>query len=145
MTAVAAVAAAAVGAVALPAAAADHPAPRPHHNTVYISDVQARSGWEHSNWALNKEWVDITNRSRRDVNLDGWTLSDRDGHTYTFHHYRLAGRSSVRVHTGYGRDSRTDLFQDRHRSVWDSADTATLRNDHGWLVDDASWGRRFYR
>ncbi|MGW4562096.1 lamin tail domain-containing protein [Streptomyces sp. NPDC004561] len=144
MTAVAAVAAAAVGAVALPAAAADHPSHHwGHHDNVYISGVRASSERdEHSNRALVREWVDITNSSRRTVNLDGWTLSDRDGHTYTFHHYRLFGRSTVRVHTGFGYDTRTDLFQDRRHSVWDYNDTATLRNDDGRFVDDASWGRR---
>ncbi|MEV6834619.1 lamin tail domain-containing protein [Streptomyces sp. NPDC051133] len=172
MTAVAAVAAAAVGAVALPAVAADHhPAPRSHHyDSVRISEVQTRSDWDrsdrdrsdrdrsdrdrsdrghwgrdHSDRALDREWVALTNNSREAVNLDGWTLSDRDGHTYTFHHYRLAGRSSVRVHTGFGRDTRTDLFQDRRKSVWDRVDTASLRNDHGRLVDTASWGRRSHR
>jgi hypothetical protein len=58
-----------------------------------------------------------------------------------FHHYRLKGRSTVRIHTGEGRDSRTDLFQDRRNYVWDNrSDTATLRNDHGRFIDDASWG-----
>ena len=143
LTAVAAVAAAAVGAVALPASAADHHPGRPHRVDVYISDVQyhAPGRDHHSNRSLNREWVDITNNSRRAVNLDGWTLADRDGHTYTFRHYRLDGRSTVRVHTGEGRDSRSDLFQDRHRSVWDRSDTATLRNDRGRFVDDESWGR----
>ncbi|MFI1769880.1 lamin tail domain-containing protein [Streptomyces sp. NPDC020800] len=143
MTAVAAVAAAAVGAVALPAAAADHHPARPHRPVVYISAVQADSPGrdDRSNRSLNREWVDITNGSRRAVNLDGWSLSDEDGHTYTFRHYRLDGRSTVRVHTGIGRDSRTDVFQDRRNYVWDNDhDTATLYNDHGRFVDDASWG-----
>ncbi|WP_250403433.1 lamin tail domain-containing protein [Streptomyces cellostaticus] len=144
MTAVAAVAAAAVGAVALPASATDHHHGRQHYNSsVHISSVRystaARN--DRSNRALNREWVDVTNNSRRAVNLSGWTLADRDGHTYTFHHYRLAGRATVRVHTGHGRDSRSDVFQDRNRSVWDRSDTATLRNDRGRFVDDASWGR----
>ena len=139
MTAVAAVAAAAMAATALPAAAAGHPTARPHHDIVRISGVHADSG--RGVRALNQEWVAITNDSRRPVNLSGWKLSDRDGHTYTFHHYRLGGHATVRVHTGYGHDSRSDVFQDRNRSVWDRSDTATLRNDHGRFVDDASWGR----
>ena len=143
MTAVAAVAAAAVGAVTLPAAAADHSSPRAHHGTVYISGVQARSGHDdHSNRLLNKEWVAVSNSSRQAVNLDGWTLSDKSGHTYAFHHYRLGARSTVRVHTGVGRNTGKDLYQDRRSSVWDGADTATLRNDHRRVVDTASWGRR---
>ncbi|MGW0771931.1 lamin tail domain-containing protein [Streptomyces sp. NPDC002676] len=70
--------------------------------------------------------------TRWTVNLDDWTLADEDGHTYSFHHVYLGGRSTVRVHTGTGRDTRTDLYQDRRNYVWDNhADTATLRNDHG--------------
>lgn len=47
----------------------------------------------------------------------------------------------MRVHTGYGRDTRTDLYQDRRNHVWDHyGDTATLRNDHGRYIDAVSWG-----
>ncbi|MER7841034.1 lamin tail domain-containing protein [Streptomyces sp. NPDC096040] len=138
-----AVAAALVGALALPAAASTpHPA-TPPRDAVVISavqhDLQGRGVF--SGRALNREWVDVTNTSRRDVNLSGWTLSDADGHSYTFRHYRLAGRATVRVHTGQGRDTMTDLYQDRRQSVWGhDSDTATLRNDHGRYVDSASWG-----
>ncbi|MFD4509526.1 lamin tail domain-containing protein [Streptomyces sp. NPDC058457] len=139
----AAVAAALVGVTALPAAAtAAHPA-LSHREAVVISavqhDVQGRAVF--SGRALNREWVDVTNTSRRDVNLSGWTLSDADGHSYTFRHYRLAGEATVRVHTGEGRDTLTDLYQDRRSSVWNhDADTATLRTEHGRYVDSASWG-----
>ncbi|MEV6764419.1 lamin tail domain-containing protein [Streptomyces sp. NPDC051105] len=130
--------------MALPAAAAatTHSA-NPPRDAVVISavqhDLQGRAVF--SGRALNREWVDVTNTARREVNLSGWTLSDADGHSYTFLHYRLAGRATVRVHTGQGRDTSTDLYQDRRQSVWDhGADTATLRNDHGRYVDSASWG-----
>jgi hypothetical protein len=127
---------------ALPASAADH-FPRPHRQGVVISNVhldnQARG--HRSRHSLNKEWVAITNRSRHAVNLSGWTLSDRQGHTYTFRHYRLGGHDTVRVHTGYGHDSRKDLYQDRRTPVWDRhGDTATLRNDHHRFVDSLRWG-----
>ncbi|MFG2691700.1 lamin tail domain-containing protein [Streptomyces sp. NPDC048405] len=90
---------------------------------------------------LNKEWVEITNNTRRAVNLDGWTPRDEDGHTHTFRHYRLDGRATVCVHTGQGHDTRTDVYQDRRNYVWDnSSDTATLRNDHRRFVDSESWG-----
>ncbi|WP_225827128.1 lamin tail domain-containing protein [Streptomyces naphthomycinicus] len=144
LTAAAAVAAAVVGAVALPASAADHHS-RPHHPAVVISDVQYDSPGrdDRSNRSLNAEWVDITNNTRRAVNLDDWTLEDEDGHTYTFDHYRLAGRATVRVHTGHGRDTRTDVYQDRRAYVWNNdSDTATLRNDRDRFIDQASWGHR---
>ncbi|WP_327348977.1 lamin tail domain-containing protein [Streptomyces europaeiscabiei] len=131
-----------VSVVALPASAAGHA--RPHQPRVEISAVQYDSPGrdDRSNRSLNKEWVELTNTTRRTVNLDGWTLQDASGRTYTFDHYRLAGRATVRIHTGEGRDTRTDLFQDRRHYVWDNrSDTATLRNDRGRFVDDESWGR----
>ncbi|MFF8596793.1 lamin tail domain-containing protein [Streptomyces sp. NPDC015220] len=142
LTAAAAAAGALIGMAALPASAADH-TPRSHRESVVISSVHVDGqGRDHrSSRSLNREWVEITNNSRRDVNLNGWMLSDRHGHTYTFHHYRLGGRATVRVHTGYGRDTRTDLYQDRRASVWDKhSDTATLRDDDHRTVDTISWG-----
>lgn len=130
-----------VGAAALPASAADH---RPQRQKVEISAVQYDSPGrdDRSRHSLNKEWVELTNTTRRDVNLDGWTLKNKDGVTYTFDHYRLEGRATVRIHTGKGRDTENDLYMDRRDYVWDNhTDTATLRNDHGRFVDDESWGR----
>ncbi|MEV5546565.1 lamin tail domain-containing protein [Streptomyces sp. NPDC052309] len=96
---------------------------------------------DYSNRSPNREWAEITNNTRRSVNLDGWTLTDEDGRTCTFDHYRLDGRPTVRVHTGHGRDSRHDLYQDRRHYVWDNrSDTATLRNHRDRSVDDHSWG-----
>ncbi|PZH20179.1 hypothetical protein C1I97_01750 [Streptomyces sp. NTH33] len=128
-----------VGTVVLPASAADH-APR-HRENVVISNVHLDSGRDHrSHRALNQEWVAITNNSHHSVNMSGWTLSDQHGHRYTFRHYRLDGRSTVRVHTGVGRDTRRDLYQDRRNQVWDRRDTATLRNERGRVVDTLKWG-----
>lgn len=93
-----------------------------------------------SNRALNREWVEITDNNRA-VCLEGWTLQDEDGRTCTFDDYRLRGRAAVRIHTGRGCDTRTDLFQDRRHYVWDNhSDTATLHNDRGRFVDSESWG-----
>lgn len=142
ISAAALAAAAIVGAVALPASAADHA--RPERAKVEISAVQYDSPGrdDRSRHSLNKEWVELKNTTRRTVNLDGWTLRNKDGQTYTFHHYRLDGRATVRIHTGQGHDTASDLFQDRRDYVWDDrSDTATLRNDHGRFVDDESWGR----
>ncbi|MDX3529614.1 lamin tail domain-containing protein [Streptomyces sp. ID05-39B] len=135
-------AAAVLGAVTLPASAADRTPDRPR---VEISAVRydAPGRDRRTNASLNKEWVELTNTTRHAVNLDGWTLSDRDGETYTFAHYRLRARATVRIHTGEGRDTRTDLFQDRRHHVWDNrSDTATLRNDRDRVIDKASWGER---
>ncbi|MBX7551955.1 lamin tail domain-containing protein [Streptomyces sp. tea 10] len=136
-----------VGVAALPAMADGQHLGR-QHSVVYISGVRhdGQSRADRSNTTLNKQWVAVTNSSRRAVNLDRWTLSDRNGHTYTFHHVRLAGRATVRVHTGVGRDTKADLYQDRRIRVWDNnADSATLRDDRGRVLDAVSWGGRSHR
>ncbi|MET9536972.1 lamin tail domain-containing protein [Streptomyces sp. NPDC006553] len=135
-----------VSIVALPASA--HDGDRHRTPKVEISAVQADSPGRDNRTvrSLNAEWVEITNNTRHAINLDGWTLKDEDGHRYTFNDYRLAGRSTVRIHTGEGRDTRTDLFQDRRTYVWDNrSDTATLRDDRGRTVDTESWGHRHHR
>ncbi|MFF8948508.1 hypothetical protein ACF09I_07005 [Streptomyces sp. NPDC014940] len=50
-------------------------------------------------------------------NLICWTPWDEDGHTSTSRHIRLDCRATVRVNIGVGRDTRTDLFQDRRAYV----------------------------
>ncbi|MEV5158477.1 lamin tail domain-containing protein [Streptomyces sp. NPDC053728] len=117
----------------------DRPAQR---SAVVLGKVQYDSpGRDNgSNRSLNAEWVTVTNTSRHAVNLRGWTLSDESRRTYRFD-LRLPARSSVRVHTGVGRDTRHDVYQDRRNYVWDNRDTATLRDNRGNKVDSKSWGR----
>jgi hypothetical protein len=43
--------------------------------------------------SLNREWVELTNSTRRAGNLVGWTLTDDDGPTCTFDDYRLEDRA----------------------------------------------------
>ncbi|KMO93505.1 lamin tail domain-containing protein [Streptomyces roseus] len=135
-----------VGAAALPAAAQDHG----HHQQrprVEISRIQADSPGrdDHSNRSLNAEWVEITNTTRDAINLRGWTLRDSDGNRYRFDNVRINGRATLRIHTGSGHNTRTDLFQNSRDYIWDNrADTATLRDDRGRTVDTESWGRRHH-
>ncbi|WP_327136289.1 lamin tail domain-containing protein (plasmid) [Streptomyces sp. NBC_01343] len=134
-----------VGAAALPAAAQDNGRHHQQRPRVEISRVQADSPGrdDRSNRSLNAEWVEITNTTRDAINLRGWTLRDADGQRYRFDNVRIGGRATIRIHTGNGRDTRTDLFQDRRDYVWDNrADTATLRDDRNRVVDTESWGRR---
>ncbi|MFD5817009.1 lamin tail domain-containing protein [Streptomyces sp. NPDC127038] len=145
MVAAALAAGALVGSASVSASAAE---PRFERSHVAISRVQADApGFDdRSARSLNAEWVELTNSGRRGVNLDGWTLSDREGNRYTFNHYRLAPRSTVRVHTGFGRDTNRDLYQDRRNEVWNNhADVATLRTERGRFVDSVSWGSRHDR
>ncbi|MEJ8646303.1 lamin tail domain-containing protein [Streptomyces sp. MS1.HAVA.3] len=134
-----------IGAAALPAAADDHRRDhRSPHSSIVIGGVQSDGPGrnDRSNRALNGEWVEVKNTGRHSVNLRGFTLTDRDGNRYRFNDFRLDGRSSVKVHTGQGRDSRRDVYQDRRQQVWDERDSATLRDNRGKVIDTESWNRR---
>lgn len=142
LTAVALVTGSVVAAAALPASAVQDRGP--DRRQVVISDVQynAPGPDTRSNRSLNGEWVDITNRSRHSVDLRGWSLRNSKGDKYTFRHLRLNGRSTVRVHTGFGRDTRRDVYQERSRHIWDNhSDRAVLSDRRGSVVDTESWGR----
>src|SRR5687768_12856491 len=62
-----------------------------------------------SNYSLNGEWIRITNYRSTGRVLTNWTISDRTGYTYTFPDFTLKPGASVRVRTGSGNDSATDL------------------------------------
>ncbi|MFE5807717.1 hypothetical protein [Streptomyces sp. NPDC056491] len=65
----------------------------------------------------------------------------RVGNRYRFDNVRIGSRATIRIHTGNGRDTRTDLFQDRRDYVWDNRfDTAIVRDDRGRTVDTETWG-----
>ena len=93
-----------------------------------------------SNYSLNAEWVRITNHRSTDRVLTGWTIKDKAGFVYTFPTFTLKAGASVRVHTGSGTDSKTDLYWDRTWYVWNNTgDTAYLRTT-SVTHDSCSWG-----
>jgi hypothetical protein len=132
---------------AVPASAATHPRPHYRHAQVMIGKVQYDSpGWDtRSNRSLNAEWVQVRNTGRWAVDLQGWTLTSQFGHRYRFHHLWLRGHDSVVVHTGYGHDTRHDVYQDRPTHLWNNhRDAATLRDQRGHRVDTVTWNNRHH-
>lgn len=148
LAATALAAGAVLGAAALPAVAADHSPQHAQRSQVVLGAIQYDSPGRdtRSNASLNAEWVTVVNTGRSAVNLSGWTLSDDAHHSYRFTHLRLAGHAAVRVHTGTGRDTTANVYQDRRAYVWNNDhDTATLRNSSGRIADSKSWGHRSHR
>lgn len=93
-----------------------------------------------TNWSLNAEWVVITNKGTTSRNMTGWTLRDASGHVFRFPTFTLARGASVKVHTGRGTNTRTDLFWKQTAYVWNnSGDKAILKTSGGTTVDTCSW------
>lgn len=84
---------------------------------------------------LNAEWVEIANQGSTNQSLDGWTLTDQQNHTYAFKGFTLDAASSVKVHTGAGSDSMTDLYWGRNSPIWNNdGDMAVLKDAAGNVV-----------
>jgi hypothetical protein len=86
----------------------------------------------HGPSGLNNEWVRLTNKTAKTINLYGWTIKDAYGNTYTFKNsHSLGSAKNVYVHTGSGTNGSPD-YQHRYWGktayIWNNAgDTATLR------------------
>lgn len=84
----------------------------------------------------NDEWVELVNNGAA-VDLTGWTLHDEGpNYTYTFSGLTLAPGDGIKVHTGSGADTATDLYWGRNQHVWNNTGTeiAYLVNPSGTLV-----------
>lgn len=94
-----------------------------------------------SNRSLNAEWVSIRNYSARAKTLTGWTLRDGQGHVFRFPRFTLKPGRAVRIHTGRGRDTASDLYWRSSGYVWNNTgDKATLKKKRGGFVDSCRYG-----
>jgi hypothetical protein len=93
-----------------------------------------------SNASLNAEWARVTNFSSHSRNLTGWTVRDIAGHVYGFGTFTLRPGASVRLHTGHGTNSRTDVYWRQSWYIWNNdGDKAILKTSSGTTVDRCSW------
>lgn len=89
---------------------------------------------------LNDEYVVIRNSGSSEVSLKGWRLVDEAGHYYYFPDVVVPPGGEIRVHTGSGVDTSTDLYWGWSSPIWNNDhDTAYLYNAGGGLVDSYSW------
>ncbi len=86
---------------------------------------------------LNGEWVEVANTGGAPQDFTGWSLSDESNHTYLFPAgFVLGAGDSVKVHTGSGTDSTSDLYWGRGSSIWNNdGDTATLKDEDRRTID----------
>lgn len=89
---------------------------------------------------LNGEWVCFTNHGGGPADMTSWWVEDEANHTYTFPPFTLPDGATVRLHTGSGSDTQTDLYWGSGRAIWNnSGDTVFLYDAGGRLVDAYSY------
>lgn len=85
---------------------------------------------------VNEEWVELINTGAA-LSFSGWSLHD-EGPNYTYSFpagFTLPVGGRVKIHSGSGVDSATDLYWGRSQHVWNNTgDTASVVNASGGLV-----------
>lgn len=84
-----------------------------------------------------EEYVCLVNSGEKPVDMTGWYIRDESGYTYTFPAFQLKPGARVRIRTGCGSDTPTDLhWCIEGRAVWDNrGDTVYLYDAEGRVVD----------
>lgn len=101
-------------------------------NSVYISALYVGASGEQP----YQEYVKVTNKGAKSVNLKGWKIKDKGAkHTYTFSSYTLKSKASVTLRSGKGKNSGSTLYWNKYSFIWNNdGDTAYLYNAQGKLV-----------
>jgi micrococcal nuclease len=97
-------------------------------------------GNDHEN--LNGEWVEIINNGTTDQQMRGWVLKDESAsHRYNFPSgYVLTGGTTVRVYTGCGSNTATELYWCNGSAIWNNdGDTVFLLDPNGNTVAKRSY------
>ena len=81
---------------------------------------------------LNDEYVILRNKCTYSLQLQGWTLRDQAGATFTFPLFQLGSKQMLTLHTGSGSSNQTALFWGRGRPVWNNdGDVLLMTNPAG--------------
>jgi len=95
---------------------------------------------EHSPGETLDEYVLLQNFSSAPQVLTGWTLRDLAEHTFTFPGFTLPAGGTVRVWTGKGANTTTDLYWGSGTAIWNNnGDMAYLRDAEGNLVSEYAY------
>ncbi len=89
----------------------------------------------------SQEWVCFRNNGPQPVEMGGWRVQDEYGWGYTFPPFTLEAGGVVRLHTGCGQNTPTDVYWCKEGyAVWNNdGDTVFLFDTSGDLVAEQSY------
>lgn len=107
---------------------------------ISISEINADpEGKDRQN--LTEEWVELQNDGEISTHLTNWRLQDDAGHMYIFPTFALLPKQKVKIRTGIGADTATDLYWNSNRPIWNNTgDTIYLYDTNGTLIIEAVYG-----
>lgn len=109
---------------------------------IIVSNMMANPpGNDHKN--LTEEYVEFMNISGFDTDMSGWTMNDKAGWNYNFpRDFVLKAGEKVRVITGLGDDSSSELYWGYRRAIWNNGgDTVYLNDDQSRIVIEYTYGK----
>ena len=87
-----------------------------------------------------EEYVCFTNWGGTPQSMTDWRVRDEVDHTYSFPPFVLGAGATVKLHTGSGTDTATDLYWGRGSAVWNNEGDTVYLFDSAWnLVDSYSY------
>ena len=87
-----------------------------------------------------EEYVCFENYGSRRVDMTGWAVHDEVRKRYTFPSFGLGSKASVKLRTGKGVDTDTDLYVGAGSAIWNNdGDTVYLYDSEGRLVDQYTY------
>ena len=84
---------------------------------------------------LNVEAVVVQYKGEGELDLTGWHLRDRAGHSFTFPPFQLFKNGAVQVHTASGTNTAIDLYWGEGQAVWQSGQSVLLTTPEGEAQD----------
>jgi micrococcal nuclease len=84
---------------------------------------------------LNNEYIEFRNKCFSPIDISGWHVKDKANHTYTFKSVLVENKTKIKLHTGSGEDSETDVYWSSPFAVWNNnGDELRMWNSKGSLV-----------
>ena len=68
------------------------------------------------------------------VRMEGWTIEDGEGRTFTFPDFTFYSTGAVNLHTRSGVDTSIDLFWGLDEAIWEPGKVVTLKNADGDVI-----------
>ena len=85
---------------------------------------------------LDQEYVCFENRGGLAADMTGWHVKDLADHTYTFSSFTLSPGALVRLRTGKGQNTATDLYWGLTMAIWNNDHDTVLLYDSAWVLVD---------
>ena len=94
-----------------------------------------------NNVKVNREYISVTNTTSKTIALTGYRVRDKKGHVFVFHKgTSLGAKKTVRVHSGSGKNTATDVYWKQGFYVWNNGgDTAYLEKPNKKLITTCTY------